>query len=232
MTNPFKQFTRKEWMLWEVSLAIVIAANLLSGSLDILTLIATCVGVTALIFTAKGNAWAMVLMIIFSILYGVISWRFRYWGEMITYMGMSMPMSAWALYTWLKHPSENGNEVAVQKLDSRQAQWLELSTIAVTAIFYFILKKLNTPNLIMSTLSITTSFLAAALTMLRSSYYALVYAANDLILIVLWMLASVKNPVYIPVAANFAIFFINDMYGYISWKKREAKQSVKEAKEE
>lgn len=26
---------------------------------------------------------------------------------------------------------------------------------------------------------------------------------------------------YIPVVVNFAIFFLNDMYGLISWKKRE-----------
>ncbi len=221
MTNPFKQLSKKEWILWEVSLAAVIAANLLSGGFDILTLVATCLGVTSLIFAAKGNAWAMVLMIVFSMLYGIISWRFRYWGEMITYMGMAMPMSAWALYTWLTHPAENGREVAIQKLTLKQAQVLEFFTIIVTVGFYFLLKKLDTPNLIMSTLSITTSFLAAALTMLRSSYFALVYAMNDLILVVLWTLASAKNPAYIPVVVNFVIFFVNDMYGYISWKKRE-----------
>ena len=71
-----------------------------------------------------------------------------------------------------------------------------------------ILKKLDTPNLVFSIISITTSFIAAVLTMLRSSYYALGYAANDIVLIVLWVLASVKNPEYIPVAVNFIIFFI------------------------
>lgn len=79
----------------------------------------------------------------------------------------------------------------------------------------------DTPNIIFSTISIITSFLAAALTMLRSSYYAVWYAANDIVLIILWVLASMENPAYIPVVVNFGIFFINDMYGYISWKRRE-----------
>ena len=69
--------------------------------------------------------------------------------------------------------------------------------------------------------SVTTSFLAASLTMLRSSYYALGYAANDLVLIVMWVLASMQDTAYIPVAVNFAIFFLNDMYGFICWKQRE-----------
>ncbi len=51
--------------------------------------------------------------------------------------------------------------------------------------------------------------------MLRTSYYALGYASNDIVLIVLWVLASMKNPVSIPVVVNFVIFS-NDMYGFIS----------------
>ena len=97
-------------------------------------------------------------------------------------------------------------------------------SIVVTGAFYFILRWLETPNIVFSTLSVTTSFLAASLTMLRSSYYALGYAANDLVLIVLWGLAAAKDPVYIPVIINFMIFFMNDMYGFISWKKRERTQ--------
>ena len=91
----------------------------------------------------------------------------------------------------------------------------------VTAVFYYILVVFDTPNIIFSTISIVTSFLAAALTMLRSSYYAVWYAANDIVLIILWVLASMENSAYIPVVVNFGIFFINDMYGYISWKRRE-----------
>ena len=36
-------------------------------------------------------------------------------------------------------------------------------------------------------------------------------------------MASIKDPSYFPVVVNFMIFFLNDMYGFISWKKREAK---------
>ena len=78
MNNPIKNLTKKEWGLWLGSLAVVIASNLLSGEVDLLTLIAACIGITSLIFAAKGNVWAQILMILFSILYGIISWRFRY----------------------------------------------------------------------------------------------------------------------------------------------------------
>ena len=225
MQNPWKELSVKEWWLWSISMLIVTVSNLVGGSFDVLTLAATWVGITSLIFAAKGNVWAQFLMVACSILYGIISFRFRYWGEMITYLGMTLPMAVWSAVTWLRNPSAGSNsEVAIRRLEKKHFLFLLVLSIVVTGAFYFILRWLETPNIVFSTLSVTTSFLAASLTMLRSSYYALGYAANDLVLIVLWGLAAAKDPVYIPVIINFMIFFMNDMYGFISWKKRERTQ--------
>lgn len=227
MSNPIKNLSKKEWLLWIGSLAIVAVSNILSQDADWMTLAAAIIGVTSLIFAAKGNVWAQILMIVFSVLYGIISYRFRYWGEMITYLGMTMPMAIWSTITWIKNPSkESKNEVAIQKLNWKHIILLVFFGVMVTGGFYVILRVLHTPNIIFSTISVTTSFLAASLTMLRSSYYALGYASNDIVLIILWTLASMENPAYIPVIVNFAIFFFNDMYGFISWRKRELKQSA------
>ena len=199
MHNPLKSLTRREWMIWLISLAIVTISNLAPGNVDLLALTATWIGVTALILAAKGNVWAQILITVFSILYAVISWKFRYWGEMITYRGMTLPMAVWSTITWLRNPSESGKEVAIRRLTRRHVALLLVSGAVVTA-----------------------------LTMLRSSYYALGYAANDLVLILLWLLASIENPAYLPVLVNFVIFFLNDMYGFFSWRKREAVQFAPE----
>lgn len=226
MTNPIKNLSKKEWCLWIGSLMIILISNLISRDFDPLTLIAALVGVTSLIFAAKGNVWAQILMVLFSILYGIISFRFHYWGEMITYLGMTMPMTVWSTITWLRNPSSgNESEVAIQALTKKHLIGLLISGALVTGTFYYILKALGTPNIVFSTISILTSFFAAALTMLRSSYYAVWYAANDIVLIVLWVLASLDNPAYIPVVVNFGIFFFNDMYGFVSWKRREILQA-------
>ena len=226
MNNPIKTLTKREWSIWLGSIIIVLISNLATKDFDLLTLVAALTGVTSLIFAAKGNVWGQVLMILFSILYGIISFRFRYWGEMMTYLGMTFPMAVWSTITWIENPSENnGNEVQIQSLSKKHIVALCISGIIVTAVFYYILKSFNTPNIIFSTISIITSFIAASLTMLRSSYYAVWYAANDVVLIILWVLASLKDPAYIPVVVNFSIFFMNDMYGFMSWKQRELEQA-------
>lgn len=226
MNNAIKTLTKREWSIWLGSIIIVLISNLATKDFDLLTLVAALTGVTSLIFAAKGNVWGQVLMILFSILYGIISFRFRYWGEMMTYLGMTLPMAVWSTITWIENSSENnGNEVQIQSLSKKHIVALCISGIIVTAVFYYILKSFNTPNIIFSTISIITSFIAASLTMLRSSYYAVWYAANDIVLIILWVLASLKDPAYIPVVVNFSIFFMNDMYGFMSWKQRELEQA-------
>ena len=153
LSNPLKTLTKKEWLLWLASLAAVIISNFATNDLDLLTLISALLGVTSLIFAAKGSVWAQFLMIVFCILYGIISFRFHYWGEMITYLGMTLPMAAWSAITWLQNPSEeNENEVAIQTLNKKHIIGLIISTIIVTSIFYYILMWLDTPNIIFSTL--------------------------------------------------------------------------------
>lgn len=221
MKRIFVNFTGRDRALWIGSMIIVLLSNLFSPQFDALITIAALIGITSLILGAKGNVWAQVLMVIFSILYGIISYRFHYWGEMITYLGMTMPMAAWSAVVWARNPSKNAGEVAVSPMTGRKWALLTGVTVIVTAVFCLILKAFDTPNIIFGTLSVTTSFMAAALTLLRSSYYPLLYAANDLILIVLWILAAIADPVYLPVIINFVIFFINDFYGFVSWRKRE-----------
>lgn len=218
-------FTKGELFLWIGSVALIITAFCLFDRESYLTLIASLIGVTSLIFAAKGNPVSQALMIVFSILYGIISYSFAYYGEMITYLGMTLPMSVIALVEWLRHPYKGKKaEVQVNHIGKKDMFWGALFTVVVTFAFYFILEAFGTANLLPSTLSVTTSFLAVFLTFRRSPYYAVAYATNDLVLIVLWVLASVKDIHYVSVVVCFVVFFVNDMYGFISWRRMAERQ--------
>ncbi len=218
-------FTKTEITLWTSSATLIIFSFLIFDRANYLTLVASLLGVTSLIFNAKGNPFGQLLMVIFSILYGIISFTFDYYGEMITYLGMTMPMSIFALISWLKNPYKgNKSEVKVNSISKKEIAFMCVITAIVTVIFYFILEHFNTANIIPSTISVTTSFLAVYLTFRRSPYFALAYAANDIILIILWIFASITDIRYISVVVCFASFFVNDIYGYISWHRMNLRQ--------
>lgn len=227
MKNPFAELSRFELGLWLTSVIVIAGSFLLSGGGDALTIIASLIGVTALIFVAKGYVLGQVLTVAFSVFYGVISFFFQYYGEVITYLCMTAPMAVFSIISWLRHPYEGTREVEVNRLSIKQMVILACSAIVTTVAFYFILAALGNANLLFSTISVTTSFAASGLTFLRSPYYAVGYAANDLVLIVLWGMATMENVSYLPMVLCFVMFFANDLYGFYSWQQMQKRQSAR-----
>lgn len=224
--NPFKTLKKREWAIWIGSLVLITAAFLFSSHRDYLSLVASLVGVTALIFVAKGDPLGQALTVVFAVFYSIISIKFRYYGEMITYLGMTAPIALSAMISWLRHPYKQGeNEVKVAHVGAKKWAVLLVLTAAVTAVFYFILRYFNTANLPISTVSVATSFIAASLTFLRSPLYGLGYAANDIVLIIMWIMATMEDPSYLPMIVCFSVFFINDCYGFLNWQRIRQRQS-------
>jgi len=225
-TNPFRDLSRFELTLWLSSVCLIVGSFVFSGSDDPLTVTASLIGVTALIFVAKGYVIGQVLTVVFAVFYGIISFYFRYYGEMITYLCMSAPIALMTAIEWMKHPFEGTRVVEVSRVTKKQASVTAVLSAAVTAVFYFILKALGNANLLFGTISVTTSFAACALTYLRSPYYALAYAANDVVLIVLWVLASIDDSSYVPMIICFVCFLANDIYGFVNWCRMKKHQAA------
>ena len=226
MKKFFSYFSRLELILWSSSVFFILLSFFIFDRESYLTLIASLVGVTSLIFSAKGNPIGQALMIAFSLFYGIISYSFSYYGEMITYLGMTMPMAVFALVAWLRNPYKgNRAEVKVNSIQRKEQLFMWILTLIVTLVFYFVLKHFNTANIIPSTISVTTSFLAVYLTFRRCPAFALAYAANDMVLIILWTMACLEDTGYISVVVCFVAFLFNDVYGYISWQRMKKRQA-------
>ena len=200
-------FSKGELWLWGMSVVLIVGSFCAFDRENFLTLAASLIGVTSLIFNT-----------------------FSYYGEMLTYLGMTMPMAVFALVSWLRHPhGGNKAEVKVNTLERKEIAGMWLLTAAVTVSFYFVLDAFHTANIVPSTLSVTTSFVAVYLTFRRSPFFALGYAANDMVLIVLWVLASLADARYVSVVVCFAAFLVNDLYGFVSWQKMKKRQRADDA---
>ena len=218
-------FSGTEISIWLFSVVLIVGSFLAFDGEGYLAMIASVLGATSLIFVAKGNPIGQVLIIIFSLIYAYISFGFAYYGEMITYLGMSAPMAALALFSWLRNPY-NGkrSEVKIYSIKRRDVISMICFAIPVTVAFYFILSYFSTSNILPSTFSVATSFVAVYLTYKRSPYYALAYAVNDIVLIVLWGLATAEDISYISVLVCFITFLVNDIYGFLNWLRMERRQ--------
>ncbi len=225
------KLSKVDYIIWAISVVVVTATHFLSPEKSILNLVASLIGVSSLILIARGYPLGMLICMIFGCVYAVTSYQSGYYGEMITYAGMTAPVSLVSFIIWCKNPYKDSAEVKISQLTKMKFLVLSVVTIAVTIAFYFILKALNTTNLIVSTISIATSFMAVALTILRSPYYALAYGLNDVVLITLWLIESFRDSSYLTIVACFVVFLLNDIYGFICWAKREKLQKSNIKKE-
>lgn len=137
---------------------------------------------------------------------------------------MTAPIALASVISWLRHPYKGSDEVEVAVLSRRNTVVMWVSAMIVTVAFYFILGALGNANLLVSTVSVTTSFLASYLTLFRSPYYAVAYATNDIVLIAIWVMASMTDIKYLSMVVCFVAFFANDMYGFFNWKRMQRQQ--------
>ncbi len=225
--NKLKSYFNKyDLCLFLISFTILTSVFIIFDRTNYFTLIMSILSVAMLILIAKGNVIGEIFSVFFCTFYSVISYKNRYYGELITYLFMTMPMAILSIFSWLKNPYKNNKlQVKVNRITIKEVGFMILLTIIVTWIFYFILKYFDTANLLFSTLSISSSFIAVYLTFRRSEYYALGYALNDIILIVLWSLATLNDISNVLFVACFVVFFINDLYGFISWSNMKKSQS-------
>ena len=177
--------------------------------MDTVLLKETIIGTTSLMFLAKASPIGQILVIIFSTIYGYVSFSYHYYGELITYCFMTLPIALISTISWFKNPySKDSIEVKIVEIKKKEYYIGLVLSIIITVIFYFILKYLGTANLLISTISIFTSFYAAYISYKRSRFYALFYSFNDIVLIIMWLLASFDNINYVSMVLCFVVFFI------------------------
>lgn len=233
--NAIKQFFREvkpiEYVIFFGSVAAIVLSFVLTIGGDLpryiqwLQLIASLIGACALILIAKGNVLGQIISVVFSVFYGVISYFCRYYGEIVTYLGMSAPVAVLAIVTWFKHPFQGKrSEVTVNHLKWWDYPIILGISVVVSVAFFFILQALDTSNLWWSTVSVLTSCIAMLLSVRRSPLYAFAYCLNDGVLIVLWSLMSANEISYISMVVCFVVFFINDLYGLFNWLRLLKKQ--------
>lgn len=229
--NPLKKLTKAEWALWICSLVAVSAAAAVSFSLfpdsaDWLTLAASLAGVTSLVFLAKADVWGQILSIAFNITYALAAFNNRFYGETILYFCLHLPTAVCTLIVWIRNRFRKEDTVIkIEKTSPLKTLTVCILGAGVTAGAYFLLKHLNTDSLALSAVSVYTSFVAISLMVLRSPYYALVYAANDIVLIVLWTISAIAAPANAVMVVCFVAYLANDLYALYNWRRIRRSQA-------
>ena len=222
-----KDWTNFEKLLLFGSIIIVTITGLCFKS-DLLTITCSIVGIITVLLLAKGKNLGQVFGLLITILYSIVSFKNKYYGEVLIYALLMFPMFVIGIFSWIKHKNEKTNSVEINSI--KKKEWIIIS-FAFAGIFvgiYYLLKSFNTSELFVSTISVLASLFAVYLQIRRSKYSFSFYILNDIILIFLWGIPVVRGSYMLfPMLLNPTINLINDIYGFYNWKKTEKIQKNK-----
>ena len=223
----FKDWTKFEICLLFLSLFLVLTTAMIFKS-DFLTAICSIVGIITALLLAKGKPLGQVFGLFIVLLYSIVSYKNKFYGEVIIYLVIMLPMYILGIISWLKHQNKKTNSVEIGKVSKKEWILVCLVSIACFIGIYFLLKLFNTNELFISSLSVIDSLFAIYLQIRRSKYSFYFYVVNDLVLIVLWGIPClIGNVMLIPMLLNPIINLVNDIYGIINWHKLEIIQGKK-----
>lgn len=220
-----KDWNKLEKVLLFGSIALVSLVAVVFKS-DILSTFCSILCIITALLVAKGKNLGQVLGVIITVVYSIVSFRNGFYGEIIIYVFMMLPMYIIGIVSWMRHQNKKTNTVEVNTIGKKE--WLLVSLISIGAFMgiYFLLKSFDTNELVVSTVSVVASLFAIYLQIRRSRFSFYFYIINDLILIVLWGIPVIAgNLLVLPMVFNPAINLINDSYGVYNWKRLEKKQT-------
>ena len=220
-----KDWTNFEKLLLFGSVVIVSVVGLCFKS-DLLTVSCSIVGIITALLLAKGKNLGQVFGLLITILYSIVSFKNKYYGEVLIYALVMLPMYIIGIFTWINHKNEKTNSVEINSIEKKEWGIVSIVFALVFVGIYYLLKAFNTNELVVSAISVLASLFAVYLQIRRSKYSFSFYMVNDIILMFLWGIPVIRGSyILFPMLLNPIINFINDMYGFYNWKKTEKIQN-------
>jgi len=187
----------------------------------------TLLGLFYVFTQAKGKVATQFIGIAYFCFYIFISYTQKYYGEALLYLIIMLPMYIYGVIHWLSNRDRKNNVVIIKRNLSLK-EWIFsgvcFSIIAI--IVFFILKALNTAQIVINSLSFLTMLPAVYLLIRRCKWNHIAFLINDFIVSFLWISLVIKgNLSFLPMCIYHIFQITYDIYGLIEWIKLEKQQT-------
>ncbi len=221
----------KEIIFLSLEIIIPIILYFVFNCQDYMNLIGAEIGIVSIFFLAKASLFGIGLSLLFSTFYAITSLNYTYYGEAIIYFAFMIPIGIASGIIWIMNRFKGTTEVSIVSTKKTDFIIGPIASGILTFALFWLLRYLGTQNIITSTISLFTSFLALYFQLKRSKYGEIFFAANDVVLITLWTLATIDNISFMPIVFCFIFLLVNDIYGFFNWSKIKMKQDESNKKE-
>ena len=225
MSN-IKEVIKREsinWKKWEVIWLLVATAVILSVSVywkdSIVATFAALTGIWCVILTGKGKLSSFWFGSINTVLYAIIAWEAKYWGEVMLNLIYYVPMNFVGLYMWSKNMNKETEEVVKKRLPLKKSIMSYGLVIVGTLGYGLFLKVMNGTLPFVDSMSTVFSVFAQFLCVKRYMEQWVLWVIVDVVTVIMWIYAFVNGTGDMATVLMWSIYLINAIFMLIKWKK-------------
>jgi len=194
---------------------------LLSGEF-VMSLAAAVLGCLAAVFTGQGKLGAFVFGFMNSVLYGLISFGYGYYGEVMVKFLVFIPLNVYGFTVWIRHINPLGNEASKRSLSLKGRLWLVFAVSLLTGGYGVLLSFLKGYYPFWDGFTTIMATVALVLCIMRYSEHWILWMIINAVSVGLWaapFLDGRGQPV--AVLLMWCFYLINSVVMYIRWLRRE-----------
>ena len=210
----------KTWeIIWIISATVVILATSLYWKDNFLGIVAALTGIWCVILTGKGKISSFYFGTINTILYAVVAWNAKYWGEVMLNLLYYLPTNFIGIYFWKKNFNKETQEVKKEKLSLKSSIFIYLGLAISTLAYGLFLKLLKGTLPFVDSMSTVFSIFAQILCIKRLREQWILWIIVDVVTVYMWIYAFIQGTGDFATILMWGIYLINAILMFARWTK-------------
>ncbi len=231
--NKVRNVVKEEllgWKPWEVAWLIVACTTILALSVywqdTAMGIVSAIAGVACVVCTGKGKLSAYLFGTINTLLYAIISYKARFYGEVMLNALYYFPMQFYGIYVWSKHMNEETHEVEKKEMQPRRKILLGIIVAGATAVYGFILQTLGGTLPYVDALSTVVSVVAMIISIKMYAEQWILWIVVDVVTVIMWAFAFMQGSDSIATLLMWVVYLVNAFLMYAKWMKEARGHAV------
>lgn len=217
---------KKIEVTWLLVACFIICALSIYWKDSFMGIVSATTGVACVVCTGKGKLSAYLFGLVNCVLYAVISYNAKLYGETMLNALYYVPMQFVGFYVWSKNINNETKEVKkIHMKNTTRLIWL-LIMIVTTIAYGFILKALGDSMPFVDSFTTVSSIIAMIVSVKMYSEQWWIWIVVDVFSVYMWLVQFINGNDSIATLLMWVVYLLNAIVMCIKWEKEANKGKV------
>lgn len=211
------------WLL--IACAVITGLSIYWGD-NLMGIISATTGVACVVCTGKGKLSAYIFGLVNCVLYAIISYNAKLYGEATLNTIYYVPMQFYGFYVWSKNINSETNEVHKRHMTNKDRLLLLLGMVLSTIIYGFILKAMGDAMPFIDSFTTVSSVFAMIISIKMYSEQWWIWIVVDIMTVIMWGISYINGTEAIATLLMWIIYLGNAFIMCFKWEKEVYKNKI------